>query len=42
MVSKTADTTDANEPEREQNVATRSVVTEITSDTTGNVIEIVQ
>ena len=41
MVSKTADTTDANEPEHEQNVATQSVVTEITSDTTGNVIEIV-
>ena len=36
-----ADTTDSNEPEREQNVATQSVVTEITSDTTGNVIEIV-
>ena len=41
MASKMADTTDANEPECEQNVATRSVVTERTSDTTGNVIEIV-
>ena len=41
MASKVADTTDANEPEHEQNVATRSVVTERTSDTTGTVIEIV-
>ena len=41
MASKMADTTDANEPECEQNVATRSVVTERTSDTTGTVIEIV-
>ena len=40
-VSKTADTTDTNEPESEQNVVTRSVVTETTSDTAGNVIEIV-
>ena len=39
MASKMADTTD--EPECEQNVATRSVVTERTSDTTGTVIEIV-
>ena len=36
-----ADTTNANEPEREQNAASRSVVTERTSDTTGTVIEIV-
>ena len=36
-----ADTTDVNEPESEQNVATWSVVTETTSDTAGNVIEIV-
>ena len=35
------DTTDANEAECEQNVATRSVVTESTSITTGAVIEIV-
>ena len=41
MASKMADTTDANEPECEQNAATRSVVTERTSDTTGLVIEIV-
>ena len=36
-----ADTTDANEPEHEQNAASQSVVTEGTSDTTGTVIEIV-
>ena len=35
------DTTDANEPECEQNAATRSVVTESSSITTGAVIEIV-
>ena len=35
------DTTDANEPECEQNAATQSVVTESTSVTTGAVIEIV-
>ena len=43
MASKMTDTTttDANEPECEQNVATRSVVTESTSITIGAVIEIV-
>ena len=41
MASKMADTTDANEPEHEQNEATRSLVTERSSNTTSTVIEIV-
>ena len=41
MASKMADTTDANEPKREQNAATRSVVTEREFDTTSTVTEIV-
>ena len=40
MASKMTDTTDADEPECEQNAATRSVVTESTSVTTSAVIKI--
>ena len=36
-----SETPDVNEPESEQNAATRSIVTEITSTTTDAVIEIV-